>query len=134
MTTQATVDEASEQQLEEQFLELLEHYRNEQSIPQMVIDSFRSRHRWFIVLVFTIGTAIGLLEFVVAYQFFHVESTREMIAWATGFVVGVIAIAMMKVWYWLELNKNSLAREIKRLELELANLSRRLSSALPQGN
>lgn len=53
-------------------------------------------------------------------------------AWATGFVVCAIAIAMMKVWYWLELNKNSLAREIKRLELELANLSRRLSSASSQ--
>ncbi len=126
------IDEKIREALHEEDSELLEHYRNEQSIPQMVIDSFRSRHRWFIVLVFTIGTVIGLLEFVVAYQFFHAESTREMIAWATGFVVGVIAIAMMKVWYWLELNKNSLAREIKRLELELANLSRRLSGASSQ--
>ena len=126
------IDEKIREALRKEDSELLEHYRNEQSISQMVVDSFRSRHRWLVVLVFTIGTAIFLLEFVVAYRFLHVESTREMIAWATGFVVGVIAIAMMKVWYWLELNKNSLAREIKRLELELANLSRRLSSASSQ--
>ena len=85
----------------------------------MVIDSFRSRHRWLVVLVFTVSTVFFLLEFVVAYQFFHAESTRAMIAWATGFVVCAIIMYMMKVWYWLELNKNSLAREIKRLELSL---------------
>lgn len=127
------IDEKIRDALEQEDSELLEHYRREQSISQMVIDSFRSRYRWLVVLVFTVGTAFFLLEFVVAYQFFHAESTRAMIAWATGFVFCAIAIAMMKVWYWLELNKNSLAREIKRLELELANLSRRLSSTSSKG-
>jgi len=126
------IDEKIREALREEDSELLEHYRNEQSIPQMVIDSFRSRHRWCVVLVFTISTVFFLLEFVVAYQFFHAESTRAMIAWATGFVVCAMIMYMMKVWYWLALNKNSLAREIKRLELELANLSRRLSSASSQ--
>jgi len=126
------IDEKIREALQKEDSGLLEHYRSEPSIPQMVIDSFRSRHRWLFVAAITEGIVFFVLAFVMAYQFFHVESTREMIAWATGFVVGVIAIAMMKVWYWLELNKNSLAREIKRLELELANLSRRLSSASSQ--
>jgi glucose uptake protein GlcU len=126
------IDEKIREVLQQQDSELLEHYRNEQSIPQMVIDSFRSRHRWLVVLVFTISTVFFLLEFVVAYQFFQAESTRAMIAWATAFVVCVIIMYMMKIWYWMELNKNSLAREIKRLELELANLSRRLSSPSSQ--
>jgi glucose uptake protein GlcU len=122
------IDEKIREALQQEDSELLAHYRNEQSISQMVIDSFRSRHRWCVMLVFTIGTVLFLLEFVVAYQFFQAETTRAMIAWATGFIVCVIIMYMLKVWYWLELNKNSLAREIKRLELELANLSRRLSS------
>jgi uncharacterized membrane protein YciS (DUF1049 family) len=121
------IDEKIREALQQEDSELLEHYRNEQTIPQMVIDVFRTRHRWLAMWVFTAGTVLFLLEFVVAYQFFHAESTRAMIAWATGFVVCAIVIAMTKVWFWLELNKNSLAREIKRLELELANLSRRLS-------
>jgi uncharacterized membrane protein YciS (DUF1049 family) len=126
------IDEKIREALQQEDSELLEHYRNEQSIPQMVIDVFRTRHRWLAMWVFTAGTVLFLLEFVVAYQFFHAESTRAMIAWATGFVVCAIVIAMTKVWFWLELNKNSLAREIKRLELELANLSRRLSSTSSQ--
>lgn len=126
------IDEKIREVLRKEDAELLEHYRNEQSLSQMVIDSFRSRHRWAAVLVFTIGTVLFLLEFVLAYQFFQAESTRAMIAWSTGFVVCAIVLYALKVWYWLELNKNSLAREIKRLELELANLSRRLSSASSQ--
>jgi uncharacterized membrane protein YciS (DUF1049 family) len=126
------IDEKIREALQKEDSELLEHYRSEQSIPQMVIDSFRSRHRWLFVVAFTEGIVLFVLEFVVAYQFFHAESTREMLAWATGFVSCLFVIAMIKVWYWMELNKNSLAREIKRLELELANLSRRLSSASSQ--
>ena len=122
------IDAKIREVLQKEDSELLEHYRSEQSIPQLVIDSFRTRHRWLVVWVFTVGTVVFLLEFVAAYQFFHAESAREMTAWATGFVVCAIVIAMTKVWFWLELNKNSLAREIKRLELELANLSRRLSA------
>jgi hypothetical protein len=121
------IDERIREALHKEDPELLEHYRGEQSIPQMVIDSFRSRHRWLVVVALTEATILSVLEIVVAYQFFQAESTREMIAWATGFVSCLFVIAMIKIWYWMELNKNSLAREIKRLELELANLSRRLS-------
>jgi hypothetical protein len=127
-----TIDERIREALSKDDAELLEHYRGEPSIAQMVIDTFRSRHRWLFVVAFTEGIVLFLLEFVIAYQFLHAQSTREMIAWATGFVCCLFAIAMIKIWYWMELNKNSLAREIKRLELELANLSRRLSGGLSQ--
>jgi hypothetical protein len=121
------IDEKIREALREEDSELLEHYRGEQSIPQMIIDSFRTRNRWVAVWIFTVGTVFSLLGLVAAYQFFHAESAREMTAWATGFVVCAIVITMVKMGYWMELNKNSLAREIKRLELELANLSRRIS-------
>ena len=51
-----------------------------------------------------------------------------MIAWATGFLWGVMWIVMLKVWFYVEVNKNSITREIKRLELQLANLSRQLGA------
>ena len=99
------IDEKIREALQQEDSELLAHYRQEQSLSQMVIDSFRSKHRWAVVLVFTIGTMLFLLEFVVAYEFFHAESIRAMIAWATGFVVCALAMYMIKVWYWLELNE-----------------------------
>ena len=41
-----------------------------------------------------------------------------------------ILIAMSKIWYWMELNRNSLAREVKRLELEVALMSRQLGEGV----
>jgi hypothetical protein len=55
-------------------------------------------------------------------RFYSVETTREMVAWATGFVFFCLTVSMLKVWYWMELNKNAVTREIKRLELQLARL------------
>jgi hypothetical protein len=35
-------------------------------------------------------------------------------------------IVLLKSWFCPEVNKNSITREIKRVELQLANLSRRI--------
>lgn len=126
------IDEKIREALQREDPELLEHYRGEQSISQMVLDSFRTRHRWLVALVFVSTTGLFLVDILAAYQFFQAESMRAMIAWATVFVFLGTWIAMLKVWYWMELNKNSLTREIKRMELEVANLSRRVSGGSSQ--
>jgi uncharacterized membrane protein YciS (DUF1049 family) len=51
-----------------------------------------------------------------------------MIGWATGFVWCALFIMMVKIWYWLDLNRNAVTREIKRLELQVAQLSRRVAT------
>ncbi len=67
------------------------------------------------------------LTIMTAVQFFKVETTREMIAWAIGFVFCINAVAMLKMWYFMEMNKNAVTREVKRLELQIARLAKRLS-------
>ena len=98
----------------------------EQSLQEMVIDSFRGRARWMVFLVMFFSLAFFVLAIVCAVQFFEAEGVRAMIAWAMGFGWSALAMAMMKVWYWMELNKNTVTREIKRVELQLARLAQRL--------
>ncbi len=100
----------------------------EQSMAQMVIDSFRSRQRWLIALVFFWSLVIFAASIVCAVQFFRAGTDREAIAWGLGFVVGMQAVGLLKTWYWMELYKNSITREIKRMELQLARLSARIGS------
>ena len=69
--------------------------------------------------------SLGLAIFT-ATSFFDAESTRDQIAWAVGFMYSLIVISGLKAWYWMQMNKNSLTREIKRLELQIARLSSRL--------
>ncbi|MDA2933945.1 hypothetical protein MYX82_06335 [Acidobacteria bacterium AH-259-D05] len=109
--------------------ELFESLGGEQGIQEMVIDSFRGKTRWMVALVFVTIPAFVVLAVLATVQFFQVEGVNEMIAWACAFMFCWIAIGMMKVWYWMELNKNTIIRELKRVELQIAQLSNRLRSA-----
>lgn len=59
---------------------------------------------------------------VAAAFFFSVDSVRAQIAWASTFSAGFVGFAMWWIWYWMLLNRNAALREIKRLELQVAEL------------
>lgn len=120
------IDDKIREALRQEDAELLEHYPAEVPIHEVIIDYFRGRHWWVNILAFAFTlVALGMAVFA-AYRFFHTDSTQAMIAWATCFLWFVIWVAMLKIWFWLEMQRNSLSREIKRLELQVANLSRQL--------
>ena len=54
---------------------------------------------------------------------------RGEILCATIFLFGMLGIGQMKMWYWMQMNRNALAREIKRLELQVATLVQAVSSS-----
>jgi uncharacterized membrane protein YciS (DUF1049 family) len=123
------IDDKIRAALRKEDAELLDHYPADASLPEMLIDTFRGRHRWLNALAFLITFVALALAICAGYRFFQAETTRAMIAWATAFLLFISWVAMLKVWFWLEIQKNSLTREIKRLELQVANLSRRLAEA-----
>ncbi len=89
--------------------------------------SFQGRSRWLIAMVFFfIFLYFGLL-IVTGYQFFQAETIKSQIAWATGFLFSTHAILGFKQWYWLELQKNNIVRELKRLELQVAQFRSELN-------
>jgi len=89
---------------------------------EQVIDTFRGRNRWLVVLAWVFTTVWMAGAVVSGYQFFHADGERAMIAWAAGFGVSVLAVASLKIWYWMELVKNSVLREVKRVELRVVRL------------
>ena len=120
------IDKKIQEALHAEDEDLFTEHGGELGMLEMVIDSFHSKQRWFmaIVMVWTIGMiALMVLS---AIKFFEVESVREMIMYAVATVSIGGMIAMIKLWYFMELNKNALTREIKRLELQIARLSSRL--------
>ncbi|MFQ5606987.1 MAG: DUF6768 family protein [Candidatus Zixiibacteriota bacterium] len=120
------IDRKIQQALRAEDEDLFTDYGGELGMLEMVFDSFRSKQRWFMALVmlWTVGLLVLMIMSIV--QFFEVQTVREMIMYglAATFLGG--SIAMIKLWYFMELNKNTLTREIKRLELQIARLSSRL--------
>ena len=106
--------------------ELLNGLGGEPSLFEMLSETFRGRHRWLNVLGAFWTLVFFLLAIFAAVNFFRAENTRDLLMWAAGFLFCTTAVAMLKVWYWLEMQKNALLREIKRLELQIARLAGRL--------
>ncbi len=100
----------------------------ELGLHEMVLQSFKGKSRWLVALAFSyLAIFMGLMIFM-GYQFFVAATQRGMIGWAVGFVSCLLVTCMIKVWYWMELNKNAVTREVKRLELQVARLSRSRSN------
>ncbi len=58
-----------------------------------------------------------------AWNVFTVTDVRETVIWTAGALWAAIAVAMLKMYFWMEMNKNVVLREVKRLELQIARLA-----------
>ena len=88
----------------------------------MIRDTFKGKNRWLSVLVFIYIFLFFGLSIYCAVEFFSATEVKHWIAWAIGFLFCQLTVCMLKIWYWMEMQKNSLTREIKRLELQIVHL------------
>ncbi len=95
---------------------------DEQSLFAQALQLFQGRNRWFngIVVAATL-VFIGLSGYS-AYQFYWAVEVKELITWASAFMLGLLFVSGMKIWAWMEMEKYSTIREIKRLELQVVRL------------
>ncbi len=120
------LDKKIREALRKEDAELFEDFGGEQSMFDMVMETFRGRHRWMAMLGVFWTLVFMVLFILAAIKFFNAEANRDMLMWAAACIVCMSAVSMMKVWYWMELNKNAVTREIKRLELQIARLAARI--------
>ncbi len=120
------LDDKIREALRTEDAELLDRVGGEPSMFELVMETFRGRHRWLVLLTVFWSLVFFVLAIVTAVKFFTTEDSRDMMLWALAFVFCMSAVSMMKVWFWMELNKNAIMREIKRLELQIAQLAARV--------
>lgn len=120
------LDDKIREALRNEDAELFGDFGGEPSMYEMIAETFRGRHRW-LTFFGVIWSVVFMAVFTFSgIRFFHATATRDMLLWSALCIVCCSAIAAMKVWYWLELNKNAVMREIKRVELQIARLASRI--------
>lgn len=99
----------------------------EQSIFQMLGGLFQGKNKW-IMYIMNFMTLIFFGLFVYCtLQFFDTDVTNEMVKWGIGGLVFLFGVSMLKVFAWMQMDKNAILREIKRLELQVSSLSSKIS-------
>ena len=103
---------------ESKFYEGLE----EQGLFGMVKGLFRGKLKWVIVLMITVNFIIIGAFIYTVIQFFEATNTFELIKWAVAGFMCMMMVSMLKLFSWMQMNKNALMREIKRLELLISSI------------
>lgn len=78
----------------------------------------------WLVTVMTIMHIVIFVVFVYCiFRFFDTNDPSELIKWASAGFLSMIFMVMMKLYIWMQMDKNDILREVKRLELQIAFLS-----------
>ncbi len=95
----------------------------EDTIWSMARDFYSRKMRSTAILVFIWCGTYATLAIFSAIQFFRADLTKFQIMYAAFFVCFIQLYAAAKVFSWQAVNRNSIKREIKRLELRIVELA-----------
>lgn len=95
----------------------------EEGLREMIARSFQGKTRWMTLLVWFESLLFTGLAVFAAIRFFQVEGLKDSIFYAALFLTLMLIIVLAKVWYWMLMNRNSIQRDIKRLELRILELN-----------
>ena len=98
----------------------------EDGIGSMLKDFYNRRMLSIVIFIWAWGLAIMAVTIFSGVKFFAVQQTKSQIMYAAIFIVGCQFIALMKTFAWQMIHRNSIKREIKRLELRIAALAESL--------
>lgn len=95
----------------------------EDSYRSMVRDMFSKNMRWVMIAVW-VWFFIFMVPIIISIIFFFMtDQTKFQIMYAAIFVCCTLSIGFLKVLAWVMVSRHSVKREIKRLELRIAELS-----------
>ena len=102
------------------------------SLRGMIGDFYTRKMLPIIVLVWGFGITCMAGAVVSAVMFFATEQVQYQIMWAVIFLTCIQWVGLMKIFAWQMIHRNSIKREIKRLELRIADMAGRIGDK-PQG-
>lgn len=100
----------------------------EDTLRGMIGDFYNRKNSSSIALVWVFAIIIILLSVYCGTAFFKAEDTRMQIMYATIFIVLMESLNIIKIFAWLIVHRNGIKREIKRLELRIAELNETVKS------
>jgi hypothetical protein len=120
------VDRAIRQSLSTEDTELLGRLGADQALHRQVLDTFEGQLRWFNAAGWIAGFVLFAVAGLFGWRFWFAQQIEEMLRWGAVSALAFAGLALIKVWFWMELQKNAIVREVKRLELQVASLAERL--------
>ena len=88
-------------------------------------DMFRGSMARWTVLVYVMAIVFAALGAWAIMRMFAAPDLREQLLWMTGVIWCALVIAMIKLWAWGRMQRLGILRELKRIEVRIAQIERR---------
>ncbi len=99
---------------------------DEQNVFQMLGGVFQGKNRW-IMYVMNIAMLFIFAYFInCVIHFFNTDVTNDLIYWGVLGMACLASISLLKLFAWMQMDKNAILREMKRIELQVSSLSGRM--------
>lgn len=100
----------------------------EQGIFEMMFGLFKGKNAWINILMNIVILVFFVLFVYCGIQFFEADTTEGVIRWGFGGLFFIMAISMLKLFAWMQMDKYAILREMKRLELQIMSLSGKIKN------
>ena len=121
------VDDAIRRALSPADLRALDELGREEPIIRQALKAFEGQQRWVALVGWVGGFGLFLVGAYCAWRFVQADDLRAMMLWGAAAGLAATGLGMIKLWFFMEMQKNSLIREVKRLELQVAALAALMS-------
>lgn len=118
-----SIDERIQKALSSEDRAFLAQMNDDGSLYRDISAMFLGHRRWLTAVAWLLALGFFAIAVVCAWHFATAPDMRVMQLWGAGTVVAFMALFMIKLWFWMELEKLTIVREIKRVELQVASLT-----------
>lgn len=101
-------------------------HADDPSMASLLTETFRGRNRRLALLGVVANTVLFLVALLAVARFLRTPDVHGMLVWGGTALLSIGLILAVKIWYWLEMVRLALTRDIKRLELRVSRLAERL--------
>ncbi len=117
------IDERIKRELEQDNPDLDAILVDDEGLFDRLSGSFRGAMRRWVMVVYLTAVLVGLFVAWSFYRFFIAVELQDQVFWGVCFVASLSMQGFVKQWLFMESNRNSIMREIKRVEIAVARLA-----------
>src|SRR5688572_12517472 len=118
------IDSAIRDAISKEDAEFLARFEDKNPIGE-ALGTFSGRWGAMNIIAAVMSFALFCVFAYCAWSAFTASDVRATVIWSTGAIWASLAVAMLKIYFFMEMNKNVVLREVKRLELQVARLAAR---------
>lgn len=121
------IDQMIKEALSDDERELFNTYE-EQGMFQMLGGLFQGKMKWLNAGILIVQFVFFGLAVYSGYRLFSASEVAEMIQFGAALAFLLMAIGMLKLFQFMEMHKNAVIREVKRVELQVSMLANKLAA------